>query len=175
MIAALLPLIGTIVNALVARIPDPVEREREKARLEAELVAQANSAAQAQTEVNKIEAGSGSVFVAGWRPFIGWVCGVALAWAFIVAPMIEWAIKTWKPGTPIPNLETDNLFELVLAMLGLGGMRTFEKMRGLTANMPRGPSLDPLLSARTSGAAGRSPTTLTADDLNARSLEAARR
>lgn len=167
MIAALLPLIGTLVNALVARIPDPVEREKEKARLEAELVAQANAAASAQVEVNKIEAASGSVFVAGWRPFIGWVCGAGLAWAFIAAPVGQWALAVWRPGTTLPTLMTDNLFELVLAMLGLGGMRTFEKMRGLTANMPSGPAL---------GTAPQpSPPNITADDLNARSLESARR
>lgn len=98
-----------------------------------------------------------------------------LAWAFIGAPIVQWAAAVWKPGMPLPNLGTDNLFELVLAMLGLGGMRTFEKMRGLTANMPNGPDLPQAQPAAAAPPPRPSPPGITADDLNARSLEAARR
>lgn len=86
----------------------------------------------AQVELNKIEAGSRSLFVAGWRPFIGWVGGAALAWVFILYDFLLWlcALKGW----PVPPklVGTENLLELVLAMLGLGGMRTFEKTKGVT-------------------------------------------
>lgn len=77
-----------------------------------------------QTEINKIEAQHRSLFVAGWRPAIGWVCAIGLAFPFIVNPLIEWAGGT---GLKIPM---DQLMELVVALLGLGTLRTFEKLAG---------------------------------------------
>ncbi|MCE2761894.1 MAG: holin family protein [Acetobacteraceae bacterium] len=127
-ITALVPALGTLVDRL---IPDKAAAERAKADMEAALVRAANEAALAQVEVNKIEAGHSSVFVAGWRPAIGWVCAAALAWAFIVAPVATWAMAALGVKETLPAIGTDNLFELVLAMLGLGGLRTFEKMRGV--------------------------------------------
>ena len=127
-ITALVPALGTLVDRL---IPDKAAAERAKADMEAALVRAANEAALAQVEVNKIEAGHSSVFVAGWRPAIGWVCAAALAWAFIVAPVATWGMAALGVKETLPAIGTDNLFELVLAMLGLGGLRTFEKMRGV--------------------------------------------
>jgi hypothetical protein len=165
MLALLLPVLGPIIAKLVDRIPDPAERERERARLEAEVVGAATAANMAQVELNKIEAGHGSVFVAGWRPFIGWTCGVGLAWAFVGAPVAQWVIALTAPGTTLPGIETGGLFELVLAMLGLGGLRTFDKLKGLTANMPGGPAL-PAAMPQPAVVLGRpSPPGTTADDL----------
>lgn len=127
-VTALVPALGTLVDRL---IPDRAAAERAKADMEAALVKAANEAAMAQVEVNKIEAGHSSVFVAGWRPAIGWVCAAALAWAFIVAPVASWTMAALGVKETLPAIGTDNLFELVLAMLGLGGLRTFEKMRGV--------------------------------------------
>ena len=127
-LTALVPALGTLVDRL---IPDRAAAERAKADMEAALVKAANDAALAQVEVNKIEAGHGSVFVAGWRPAIGWVCAAALAWAFIVAPIASWGMAVFGLRETLPAIGTDNLFELVLAMLGLGGLRTFEKLRGV--------------------------------------------
>lgn len=127
-ITALVPALGTLVDRL---IPDKAAAERAKADMEAALIKASNEAALAQVEVNKIEAGHSSVFVAGWRPAIGWVCAAALAWAFIVAPVASWTMAAFGARETLPAIGTDNLFELVLAMLGLGGLRTFEKMRGV--------------------------------------------
>ena len=127
-LTALVPALGTLVDRL---IPDRAAAERAKADMEAALVKAANDAALAQVEVNKIEAGHGSVFVAGWRPAIGWVCAAALAWAFIVAPIASWGMAVFGLRETLPAIGTDNLFELVLAMLGMGGLRTFEKLRGV--------------------------------------------
>jgi hypothetical protein len=93
----------------------------------------AHEAAMAQVEVNKAEAQHRSIFVAGWRPFIGWVCGVALAYHFVLAPFIVFGVA-WS-GAEIPELPTfdmDSLMTVLLGMLGLGGMRSFEKAKGLT-------------------------------------------
>ena len=127
-ITALVPALGTLVDRL---IPDRAAAQRAKDDMEAALVKASNEAALAQVEVNKIEAGHSSVFVAGWRPAIGWVCAAALAWAFIVAPVASWTMAALGVKETLPAIGTDNLFELVLAMLGLGGLRTFEKMRGV--------------------------------------------
>jgi hypothetical protein len=85
----------------------------------------------AQVEVNKVEAGHSSVFVAGWRPSIGWVCAAGLAWAFVVAPIASWSLMVLGIKAELPAIQFDHLFELVLAMLGIGGLRTFEKLRGV--------------------------------------------
>ncbi len=128
---ALASLVGPIVNKFVDRIPDGNERARAKESLERELVEAANSAMLAQTEINAVEAQHKSIFVAGWRPFIGWVCGVGIAWSMVVQPVAQWAMIAWGDGTELPTIDTSYLMELVTAMLGMSGLRTFEKMRGV--------------------------------------------
>ncbi|PHZ86468.1 3TM-type holin [Paremcibacter congregatus] len=83
-----------------------------------------------QAEINKIEAGHRSLFVAGWRPFIGWVCGIGFLWAFLLHPLFVWTVVVWGLQVEPPVIVTDHMMELVLALLGLGGLRTAEKMTG---------------------------------------------
>ena len=93
----------------------------------------AHEAAMQQILVNREEAKHKSIFVAGWRPFIGWTCGIALAYHFVLAPLIIFGI-TWY-GSPVPEIPTfdmDSLMTVLLGMLGLGGLRTYEKEQGLT-------------------------------------------
>jgi hypothetical protein len=85
-----------------------------------------------QAEINKIEAGHRSVFVAGWRPFIGWVCGIGFLWAFLIHPIFTWGIALSGKDITAPEIMIDNMMELVLALLGLGALRTAEKMTGRT-------------------------------------------
>ncbi len=127
-VTALLPALGTLIDRL---IPDRAAAEKAKAEMEQQLVSAANQAALAQVEVNKIEAAHSSVFVAGWRPSIGWVCAAGLAWAFVLAPIASWALVVLGIKAELPAIHTDYLLELVLAMLGIGGLRTFEKLRGV--------------------------------------------
>jgi hypothetical protein len=104
--------------------PDKTEEEKAK-------MAQAFAVIQGQLDTNKAEAGSGSVFVGGWRPAIGWVCAVALLCQYVARPMLMWAgLVTGHSWPPLPGID-DNLWELMLGMLGLGGLRTFEKARGV--------------------------------------------
>jgi len=86
-----------------------------------------------QLEINKIQATHKTVFVAGWRPFIGWVCGLALFYNFIARDMMVWALALTTadtPPPPPPPLHLDVLTTILYALLGLGGMRTFEKLQG---------------------------------------------
>ncbi len=81
--------------------------------------------AELQVELNKIEAGHRTIFVAGWRPFIGWVCGVGLAFVFLINPIIQ-----WTTGESGPEMPLESVFSLVIALLGMGGLRTIEKNSG---------------------------------------------
>lgn len=107
--------------------PDKSESERAQLAAAVALV-------QGQMEVNRTEAASSSVFTSGWRPAIGWVCGAALAYTYIVYPLVMWACAIWWPAVTPPKLGNDGmLYELLLGMLGLGGLRTFEKVKGVAS------------------------------------------
>tara|TARA_R100000231_G_scaffold139539_2_gene121158 strand:+ start:729 stop:1109 length:381 start_codon:yes stop_codon:yes gene_type:complete len=88
-----------------------------------------NELIQIQTKINEIEAKHRSVFVAGWRPFVGWVCGVALAYNFIIRDLFIWALQ---PEEVPPALQMEHLMTVLMGMLGLGGLRTFEKIKDKT-------------------------------------------
>ena len=81
----------------------------------------------AQVELNKVEAGHRSIFVAGWRPAIGWVCACGLMFVYVINPIIQ-----WYSGIPGPDMPLDNITELVYGILGLGALRTVEKRMGVS-------------------------------------------
>lgn len=120
--------------------PDP--EARRQAELQVLEMVQAGELA--QMEVNAIEARHESVFVAGWRPFVGWVCGFALAYKFILQPFLIFVVNATANylGGPLfdlallPELEAGEMITVLLGMLGLGGLRTFEKYAGV--NTARG-------------------------------------
>lgn len=127
---AFIPLVGQVLDRV---FPDQTKAEEAKAKL---LELSLNGELQqmvGQLEINKTEAANPNVFVSGWRPFIGWVCGAGLAYSFLGYPLLQWAAATFKPEFVPPVLVTDNLMELVLAMLGLGGLRTFEKLKNVAS------------------------------------------
>ena len=88
--------------------------------------------AEKQLDVNAKEASHRSVFVSGWRPFIGWCGGFALAFEFILSPAIEWYSKFAGLNLIAPEIQTGPLLAIVTSMLGVAGLRSFEKSRGLT-------------------------------------------
>lgn len=87
--------------------------------------------AKGQLEVNKAEAGSDSIFVAGWRPFIGWTCGAAFAYKFVLAPFIVLGLTAAGHPISLPVLDFTEMSTILLGMLGLGAMRTTEKIKGV--------------------------------------------
>ena len=126
-------LIGPVSSILDKVIPD----KDMKAKLAHELATMADTHAQqallAQLEINKAEAVSGSVFKGGWRPFVGWVCGIALLYHFILSPLILFGVTlTGIEIPPIPAFDTGSLMTVLMGMLGLGGLRTYEKQKGIT-------------------------------------------
>lgn len=96
----------------------------------------ASQQAIAQAATNTAEAGSKNFFVAGWRPWIGWVCGAGLATQFIIGPFATWIASLAKHPIQFPSLDMGTLLTLLLGMLGLGGMRTYEKVQGVPDSHP---------------------------------------
>lgn len=104
------------------------ELEKIRLELEAKLVDQVT----AQIEVNKVEAANPNLFVAGWRPAIGWICGAGLGIQFIINPIATWIAALAKHPILFPSLDLGTLMTLLLGMLGLGGLRTYEKVQGVS-------------------------------------------
>jgi hypothetical protein len=126
---------GGVVSAAegVANIIDRfVETDDEKQAAEIIKAKLMMTPSLAQIELNKIEAGHRSIFVAGWRPFIGWVCGFALLWHFILFDLLNWiTVNFFSHVTKLPDLTgTETLVTVLLSLLGLGAMRTVEKFGG---------------------------------------------
>lgn len=87
-----------------------------------------------QLEINKIEASSTSLFVAGWRPFVGWVCGISLTYAAIVEPVARFlATVVFKYAGAFPVIDTTLTLQILLGLLGLAGMRSWEKEKGVAS------------------------------------------
>jgi hypothetical protein len=123
-ITAALDIGGKLIDRLW---PDPTQRDA--ARLELLKLQQSGDLAQitGQLKINEIEAASPSLFVSGWRPAVGWVCVAGLAYQFLIYPIA----LSWLPG--ISSLDMGTLLTLLLGMLGIGGLRTAEKLQGVAA------------------------------------------
>ena len=120
-------LIGPISDIVGKLIPD---KDLQK-KLTHELEMSLHKANLAQLEVNKAEAVHKSMFVAGWRPFVGWVCGVSLLYHFLLSPLMVFIFTIAGVEVLLPEFEFSQLSSILMGMLGLGGLRTFEKMKGV--------------------------------------------
>ena len=130
-----LPTIAKVIDKL---IPDPqakaqaqldllkLQQAGEFKELDADLALKLE-----QIKVNAIEAQSPDFFRGGWRPFVGWVCGTGLAVQFLVAPVATWAATLMGHALAFPSLDMGTLMTLLGGLLGLGGMRTAEKIQGI--------------------------------------------
>tara|TARA_R110000765_G_scaffold93810_1_gene176909 strand:- start:5995 stop:6399 length:405 start_codon:yes stop_codon:yes gene_type:complete len=132
----MLNLVSSLIGPVTGLLDKFVEDKDQKNALAHDIATiaerQAHEANMAQVEVNKAEAQHRSLFVAGWRPFVGWICAVALFYHFVLNPIILFSAG-WA-GAEIPELpafDMDSLMTVLLGMLGLGGLRSFEKAKGL--------------------------------------------
>jgi len=133
-VTAVLDIGGKLIDRLW---PNPTEAakaklELYKAQQEGQFKEQEQvfELAKAQIEVNKAEAGNASIFVSGWRPAVGWTCVFGLAYTFMAQPLLAWGSNIWVIPVP-PELDMGTLITLLGGMLGLGGLRTAEKMKGV--------------------------------------------
>lgn len=114
-------------------LPDKGAAALAKQRIELELVTAFNEINKSQADTNMAEATHRSIWVAGWRPAIGWVCAIGVFWAFVGQPLAQWVATLFGiPLLLLPEFPMEQILELILAMLGLGGLRTFEKLKGIT-------------------------------------------
>jgi len=120
-------LIGPVSDIVSKLIPD---KDLQK-KLTHELEMSLHKANLAQLEVNKVEAAHTSMFVSGWRPFVGWVCGVSLLYHFLLSPFMVFVFTMAGAEVILPEFEFSQLSSILMGMLGLGGLRTFEKMKGV--------------------------------------------
>lgn len=120
-ITAVAGLAGTVIDKIW-----PDKTEQEKAQLAAAVMV-----VQGQLDINRAEASSPSVFVAGWRPMIGWVCGSACAWNWIGLPTAKVALALAGHPIAISPADISEMMPILMGMLGLGGLRTVEKIRGV--------------------------------------------
>ena len=112
-------------------IPDKDAREKAQAELLRAAQDQDFQLALGQLKINEKEAENPNLFVSGWRPFIGWVCAIGLVYNFLIYPLLLWAVAVLGLTLTPPPLFSNNLMELVLGMLGMGALRTFEKAKGV--------------------------------------------
>lgn len=133
-------LINPIASLLDKLIPDKDARAKAQELLltqqldaDLEMIKMAAQADIGQMNVNAEEAKHANVFVAGWRPFIGWVCGVGLAYHFILQPIAAFVLANSNQygAVVLPTFDMNSLMTLLMGMLGLGSMRTFEKVKGV--------------------------------------------
>ena len=103
-----------------------------KVKLEHEIKTEIQRANLAQIDVNKAEAQHRSIFVAGWRPFIGWICAVAMGYHFVLQPIIVFVLSANGVNYDLPEFDMGSLMTIVMGILGLDGMRSFEKYKGIT-------------------------------------------
>jgi Holin of 3TMs, for gene-transfer release len=132
--------IGSIVDSVGKIASDLITTDKERLELELRAKELDQAIDLAQIEVNKVEAQHTSVFVSGWRPAIGWIGAAAMAYQFLLYPMMLWAWTYlqgtgWIPKelTPPPVLDADQLWVILSGILGIAGMRSFEKTKGVAA------------------------------------------
>ena len=131
MIQALLPSLLPAVTKVVGRfLPEDKEaRAKAERELEKQLATHLAKIDLAQLDINKTEAAHRSVFVSGWRPFIGWTCGVALAWTYVVTPMLTFVLAQTGYLITLPSMDLGEMMPVLMGLLGLGGLRPFEKFK----------------------------------------------
>lgn len=127
--------VGEMAEGVASAIDRFVETKEEKAAADLLFMKIQQEPDKWQVEVNKIEAAHRSIFVAGWRPFLGWVCGVGLGWHFIGLPFAAFVLAAMGKTvlvSALPVINAAELTTLIFGMLGLGAARTYEKKKGLT-------------------------------------------
>lgn len=129
-------MLQALIGPVTGLLDKVIEDKDQKAKLAHEIATMSEKHAQelakGQLEINLAEAKSGSLFKGGWRPFIGWVCGMAFAYHFILQPFIVFGVTAYGIVIPpLPEFDMGSLMTVMMGMLGLGGLRTFEKHKGV--------------------------------------------
>ena len=123
---------GGTVKAVAGVIDELHTSEEEKEQLKLRFAEVESKLKEKQLDINKVEAGHRSIFVSGWRPFLGWVCGLSIGYVYLFQPLLDLILQMFGVKVDWVVLDLGQLMPLILGMLGLGGLRSFEKAKGLT-------------------------------------------
>ena len=115
-----------VVAGIIDKVADKIDEFTLDKTEKAQLIQEINKA---QIEVNKVEANSNSLFVSGWRPFVGWTCGVALCYHFVLQPFLTFVLYSFGHQIILPTFDMGTLTTILMGMLGLGGLRSYEKVK----------------------------------------------
>jgi len=119
--------VADLANTVIGKIwPDKSEQEKQQ-------IAAAVMVVQGQLDINKEEAKNPSIFVSGWRPFVGWVCGAGCAWNWVGLPIVVTIATYLNHPLPVKPADLTEMLPLLFGLLGMGGLRTFEKVNGVAA------------------------------------------
>ena len=124
-------LIQPVTNLLDKVIPDADTKQRIAHEIATMTESHAHEIAKAQIEVNKTEAGNKNLFVAGWRPAVGWVCCLGMAGNFLVIPLANFTLALSGSSVVVPLIDLSTMMPVLMGMLGLGALRTVEKTKGV--------------------------------------------
>ena len=130
----MMSLVSSLIPSVTGILDKVIEDKDQKAKLAHEIATMSDNHAQqalmGQLEINKAEAASGSLFKGGWRPFIGWVCGFAFAYHFVLQPLIVFGVTAAGVDMPaLPEFDMGSSLTVMMGMLGLGGLRSVEKLK----------------------------------------------
>ena len=123
---------GGTVKAVAGVIDELHTSEVEKEQLKLRFAEVESKLKEKQLDINKVEAGHRSIFVSGWRPFLGWVSGLSIGYVYLFQPLLDMILQMFGVEVDWVVLDLGQLMPLILGMLGLGGLRSFEKAKGLT-------------------------------------------
>jgi len=126
---------GGLIDKILSFIPNPEEKAKAQREMQAALLDAAIKAESEQRDINKVEAASPSMFVAGWRPAVGWLCVITLFYQWVAVPLLKWffdivALHYGMTMPELPRLDSQDTQTLLYALLGIGGLRTIDKMTG---------------------------------------------
>lgn len=111
-------------------VPDKDTQIKIEAEYKAALLSADTQLAAAQAETNKVEAASEHIFISGWRPCVGWICAIAMGYHFVLQPLLAFIFAAFDHPITLPVFDMNTLYTVLMGILGLGGMRTFEKIKG---------------------------------------------
>ncbi len=122
---------GGLVGSVGKIVDELHTSEEEKAQAKIKLQELDNQLKTKQMDINKVEAGHRSIFIAGWRPALGWISALSVGYVYLFQPFIVMGLKIAGSDVELPSLDLSQLMPLILGMLGLGGLRTIEKAKGV--------------------------------------------
>lgn len=126
--------VADLAKSVINKIwPDKSEQEKQQMAIALSAMQNEMALAQGQMDTNKVEAGNPTLFISGWRPFVGWVCGSACAWNWVGLPIVKALMGVFHKDFPVAPADLTQMLPLLMGMLGMGALRTYEKLNGVAA------------------------------------------